>query len=236
MDYFNPCIDPFKDLFSGGVAGFVPKLMGWTNFMEFCASSSLAIITCQFANDPIKVGLAFALLYTVLNKQLVGFRLRANPLLSMADWMVGSRDAGSGWDVVFQALNQCLGWAWGLFLAGLIKLPSKYATPTIVNGDFTGMLIDEVLSSGFLVWLWLHVHDQDRNGSWKDFMGVAVGLALWLAATMKSANAHMNPAVQVGVDMNAATMRSYGVYNFLAFFSPIISAFITSLVYTYFKN
>jgi len=234
MDYFKPCTEPFAGLFSDGIKGVVPKLLTWTNFMEFFASTSLAIITCQFANNPIHVGLAFALLYTVVGGQLK-FRLRANPLLSMADWMVSGREANSGWAVILQAINQCLGWAFGLFLAGVIKLDSQYASPAITR-NFTEMLIDEVLSSAFLVWLWLHIHDTNRNGAWKDFLGVAVGLAIWLAVTMKAANAHMNPAVMVGVDMNAAGMRNYDVFSFLALLSPIVSAFITSLVYTWFNK
>jgi len=230
MDFFSGLYKPVVSVFDNGADNIIPNLMKCTNLLEFCASSGLALITCQFASNSIQVAVAFSVLYVLFGNQLK-MRLRANPVLSFCDFMAGSN--GSGCDVFWQIIMQCLGWTFGLFLGGIIGLTSQYSSAD-VSGDFSTLVFDEFLSCAVLVWIWLHIHD--NNDSWKEFLGLAVGLALWLADAMSTGNAHMNPAIMVGQDMNNRNLKNWTLANFSGFFTPIISAFVTSLVYHYFKK
>lgn len=234
VEYFAPCIDPITGLFGDGIGGIIPNMLKCPCYLEFMACSTLAVVGGSFANDAFKTGLLFVLMYVLFECQFKR-RLRANPVLSFADWMVSSQEAGSGWSVMWTILFQCLGYSFGIWIHGLIGLTSAFAAPVEDSANFTGLLIDEVISCGFLVWLWLHIHESSKS-AWNDFMGFAVGLAIWLAASLKSGSAYMNPAIKIGVDMNNQEMRNYTISDFFVFFSPVIGAFVTALVYVWFRK
>ena len=121
----------------------------------------------------------------------------------------------------------------------LDNLPSGTATAYAVvapeAGDLTSYVVDEILACALLVWVWLHIHDEKNNGGWKDFMGMAVALGLWIAMSMAKEGRMVNPAIKVGLDMNGQKMRGYGVLDWAVLALPIAAAFITSLVYKHFR-
>jgi len=234
MDDIKKAVQPVMDVFSDGPMKIIPNLMKCSNLMEFSGCAALSIIGHN--SSGMNGAIIFAVLYVVWGNQL-GVRLRANPALSFADFMRGQN--GSGCDVFHQVMFQIFGYAFGFWLSGLIGL-TEHKMSAAAGADFSTLLFNEVLSVAVLAWLWMHIHDDDCNSGWKDFMGLAVGLALWLAGQMSIGSAHMNGAVHAGEDFGRTIGfwrdGAWALNDWAQFFAPIISAFLTSLVYTHFRK
>lgn len=226
---------PFLDVFADGPMKVMPNVLKCTNFLEFCGCMTIALVAHNSAGNTFNFAVIFSVLYVVYGSQL-GVRLRANPALSMVDFMRG--DNGEGCDVFKQIVFQTFGYAAGFALGGAIGLDAHEAHGN--ESDFATLLFDGVMSSAVLCWLWMHVHDKDVNGGWSDFMGLAAGLAIWLAAQMAVGSAHMNSAVLSGEDFGRSVgfwrEDGWGLNEWAQFFAPILSAFLTSLVYAFFRK
>ena len=102
------------------------------------------------------------------------------------------------------------------------------------------MIFNELVSVGVMTWLYLHVHDEDRNSQWGDFLGFAVGAAVWFGYKLKLGNAHLNSAIFAGEDFGksiaAWNAPSWGLNDFVLFFAPLVSVFITTLVYKFYHK
>jgi len=232
---FMDMVNPVKGIFSDGFKGIMPNLIKCGNFMEFSGCLMLSFLAHSTGVGSINYAIIFSVLYVVYGNQMK-IRLRCNPALSMADFMRG--DNGECCDVFKQVMFQIFGYSAGFALGGLIGLTEHVSSST--GDDFSAALFDNVLSSAVLCWLWMHIHDSSCNSGWKDFMGLAAGLSIWLSAQMAIKGAHMNAAIFAGEDFGKTIgfwrADGWAINDFAIFFAPIISAFLTSLVYAFFRK
>jgi len=110
----------------------------------------------------------------------------------------------------------------------------------------------EFIGAGILVWIWLEIHGKSSASSWAEsFYGFAPGLMYFIAMSLLAKNANLNPAKYEAKWAAAAVleedgfkqlyssefyMNGFSVENITYYFTPILSAFVTSLVYTWYKN
>jgi len=104
------------------------------------------------------------------------------------------------------------------------------------------MMFNEVISVGVMTWLYMHVNDSknETNKSWADFQGFAIGAVVWFGYQLKLDGAHMNSAIFAGEDfgrsIGAWHMPGWGMNDFALFFAPLVSVFMTSLVYSFYHK
>jgi len=238
-------VKPFTDLGEGGASKIVPNILDCKNFLEFTGCCSLAILSHANAAGSMNWCIIFVVLYIIYGNMLK-VRLRANPALSFADYMLGNN--GAGCDVFKQVVFQVFGYAAGLWLAGLIfdesvaaaVAESAETVKRSADASFAMNVFNEIVSGAVLTWLWMHVHDDDQKDNWGQFLGLAAGLALWVGYEMKADGAHLNSAEFAGKDfgkrIGAWRDNAWSVDEWALFFAPIVAAFLTSLVYTHFRK
>jgi len=226
-------MDKVKSMVDSGL-GYVKAET--SNIYELSGCVGLAFLAHSQAIGGFNYAIIFAVLYALYGSQF-NHRFRGNPAFTFADWLKDGEL--SCFDVFKQVIFQIGGYALGFLLGGLIGLTPH--TPTAASDtSFTTMLFDEVLSVGVMVWLWLHVHDSDRNGSWKDFMGFATAAVIWMGYKLKLDGAHMNAAVFAGEDFGRSIgfwhENGWGIMDWAQFFAPLLACFFTTLVYTFYHK
>lgn len=200
--------------------------------LEFSATAMVAILIGSTGAGTFASAVLFSLVYALFNSQF-GHRARANPVLSFADWLCGQNKGP--WESFLQICFQCLGWTFGSWLCGVIGASSDAANAA--NGSFSSVVVQELVASGFLCWLWMSIHDDDSNTAWSDFQGLAVGIALWVAYAVKSAECSMNPAQFFGAGIRFGAFKGEADAMWLVnFTAPFFAAFVATLVYRWNKN
>lgn len=218
----------------------VNELMGdhvvnCNNFMEFSGCALLALVCHNTATNSWQYAMAFAVV-CILHKSQFESKFHGNPAFTFATWL--SKGKMSCFDVLKQVMFQIFGYAFGFWFGGVIGLTAHVATAT--PAPFASMVFNEVISVGVMTWLYLHVNDEDRNKSWSDFMGFAIGAVVWFGYQLKLDGAHMNSAIFAGEDfgksIGAWHAPSWGINDFALFFAPLVSVFMTSLVYSFYHK
>lgn len=208
-----------------------------SNIYEFSGCVLLSFVTHGVDIGGWEYAMAFSVVYllhkTQLNKDQ---RFHGNPAFTFATWL--TENSMSAFDVLKQVLFQIFGYAFGFWLGGVIGLTAHTSQP--VEADFSTMIFNELVSVGVMTWLYLHVHDEDRNSQWGDFLGFAVGAAVWFGYKLKLGNAHLNSAIFAGEDFGKSIMfwqsDSWGVNDWVQFLAPLASVFITCLVYKFYHK
>lgn len=199
---------------------------------EFGFSAVLALL-CGSMSGNFSQGLCFAVFYCLWQSQF-GARARGNPILSFADWLSGE---GGPCDCVCQIVMQCLGWTFGHWFCGLMGQTVKAAEAAAGADAFASVVVQEMIASGFFVWLWLHIHDSDNKQKWSEFMGLAVGIAMYVAMAVKGDAVVMNPAQFFGAGERFQIFKfEQNFMWFVNFFAPIFAAFVSTLMYRWSKK
>jgi len=205
------------------------------NLMEFGGCAMLALVCHSTPTNTWKYAMAFAVV-CVLHKTQFDNKFHGNPAFTFATWL--SKGSMSCFDVFKQVMFQIFGYAFGFWFGGVIGLDAHVSTDT--PAPFASMIFNEVISVGIMTWLYLHVNDDNQNKAWSDFMGFAIGAVVWFGYQLKLSGAHMNSAIFAGEDFGksiaAWNSPSWGLNDFALFFAPLVSVFITSLVYTFYHK
>lgn len=225
-------MDKVKSMVDSGL-GYVKKENN--NLLEFSGCVGIAFVTHSVGIGGWQYAVVFAVFYALYGTQL-NHRFRGNPAFTFADWL---KDGDlTCFDVFKQVMFQIFGYAFGFWLGHIIGLNDHKSSTT--GDNFAAMLFDEVISVALMVWLWLHVHDSDRNGSWKDFMGFAVAAVVWMGYKLKLEGAHLNAAIFAGEDFGRTIgfwhENGWGIIDWAQFFAPLLACFITTLVYTFYHK
>jgi len=200
----------------------------------------LALVSHSTDIGSWQYAMAFTVVY-LLHKTQFNSKFHGNPAFTFTTWLTGT--SMSCFDVFKQVLFQIFGYAFGIWFGGLIGLKGFSAdnyklatTPT----DFAPLVFNEVISVGIMAWLYMHVHDEGRNKAWDDFIGFAVGVAVWFGYQLKLEGAHLNSAIFAGEDFGksiaAWQKSSWGMNDFVLFFAPLLSVFLTTLIYKFYHN
>jgi len=214
--------------------GFVDDHVS-NNLYEFGGCALLALVSHNTAVGSWQYAMAFTVVY-LLHKTQFNNKFHGNPAFTFTTWLTGT--SMSCCDVVKQVLFQIFGYSFGYWFGGIIGLTAHTASDT--PADFAPMVFNEVVSVGIMAWLYMHVHDDKRNSAWKDFIGFAVGVAVWFGYQLKLSGAHLNAAIFAGEDFGksiaAWNTPSWGLNDFVLFFAPLVSVFLTTLVYKFYHN
>lgn len=205
------------------------------NLYEFCGCALLALVSHNTAVGSWQYAMAFTVVY-LLHKTQLNSKFHGNPAFTFTSWLTGT--SMSCFDVFKQVLFQIFGYSFGFWFGGLIGLTGHESATT--PSDFAPMVFNEVISVGIMAWLYMHIHDDARNGAWKDFIGFAVGVAVWFGYQLKLDGAHLNAAIFAGEDFGksiaAWNTPSWGLNDFVLFFAPLVSVFLTTLIYKFYHN
>jgi hypothetical protein len=179
--------------------------------------------------------MAFTVVY-LLHKTQLNSKFHGNPAFTFTTWLTGT--SMSCFDVFKQVVFQIFGYAFGFWFGGVINLSEHKAAA--VETEFATLLFNEIVSVGVMVWLYLHIHDKNQNGAWSDFLGFAVGACVWFGYQLKLGDAHLNSAIFAGQDfgksIGAWRSDSWSMNDWTLFFAPLVSVFMTSLVYSFYHG
>lgn len=205
--------------------------------MEFCGCAMLALVTHSSTTGGWEYAMAYTVIYLIHDSQF-NRRFHGNPAFTFATWL--SESKLSCFDVFKQVMFQIFGYSFGFWLGGFIGLTGNKATGAATESVFSELLFNEIISVGVMVWLYLHAHDSRHNAKWNDFIGFAVGACIWFGYQLKLGNAHLNSAVLAGEDfgksIGAWRAPGWGMNDFALFFAPLVSVFMTSLVYSFYHG
>merc|ERR1712096_340883 len=193
--------------------------------MEFSTSAILALFGSKMTGS-FSAGIFFAVIYALMQSQFK-HRARGNPVLSFADYLVG--EGGTPGECVGTIVMQCLGWTFGAWFGGIINQAPVDAGAAA--SDFSTVVVQEMVASGFFVWLWLSIHHSDTKDKWGDFMGLAVGIAIYVALSVKAEGVSGNPAQFFGAGERFKVFTDGDTMWLITFFAPIFAAFVSTLVF-----
>lgn len=210
----------------------------WNNVLEFSGCAMLALVTHSTETGGWQYAMAFTVVYLLHKTQFNNAKFHGNPAFTFATWLFEGNM--SCFDVLKQVLFQIFGYSFGFWFGGLIGLPGNKAMDLATETVFAKLIFNEVISVGVMVWLYLHVHDPRHNAPWGDFLGFAVGACVWFGYKLKLGNAHLNSAILAGEDFGKSIAAwqtpSWGLNDYALFFAPLVSVFMTSLVYTFYHK
>jgi len=206
------------------------------NLYEFCGCALLALVSHNTAVGSWQYAMAFTVVYLLNKTQKESVHFHGNPAFTFSSWLTGFDKALDACAVIKQVLFQIFGYAFGYWFGGIIGLTAHVASDT--PSDFAPMVFNEVISVGIMAWLYMHIHDNDKT--WEAFEGFAVGVAIWFGYQLKLGGAHLNAAIFAGEDFGksiaAWNAPSWGLNDFVLFFAPLVSVFITTLVYKFYHK
>merc|ERR1712147_33730 len=102
----------------------------------------------------------------------------------------------------------------------------------VADFEFFSVLVNESIATGILVWMWLEIHGE-RASTWAEsFYGFAPALMYFFAMSTLSAGGVVNPAKYEAKWSAAFWSKGFETHNLTYYFAPILSAFVTVLVYT----
>jgi glycerol uptake facilitator-like aquaporin len=224
---FKKLLEPFEP------ANMKKCVTECSGIKEFQFTAAVALLTA--AADNLSMGsfswaVMYAALYALFHEQF-NVKARGNPILSFADWLSGE---SKPCECVWQIICQCLGWTFGTWLRADI-LGFGVAAEINPSATVSEILVNEIIASGFLVWLWLSIHHDSSSSVWSDFMGLAVGLAWYVAGAIKSENSIMNPAQFFGGGVKFQAFKQPTTW-WISFFAPFFAAFVTTLAFRWSKK
>jgi len=202
---------------------------------EFQFSTAVALLTAAagyLEMGSISWAVMYASLYALFNHQF-GVKVRGNPVLAFADWLSGE---SKPCECVWQIICQCLGWTFGAWLRHTLDLGAPSATA--ISADFSAIVVNEIIASGFLVWLWLSIHHESSSSVWGDFLGLAVGLAWYVVGCVKTKESTMNPAqlFSDGLRADGFSGLAQDTNWWVNFFAPFFAAFVSTLAFRWSKK
>lgn len=232
MEFFDKTMTQVNNFYNGE-----GKLKG--HFMEFAGCTGFALITHSVGVGSMQGAIAYAVLFTLFRTQFKHC-FHSNPAFIFADWLSGRcGDDCTVFDVFNRVMFQIFGYAFGFFLGGHIGLTAHVQSTQ--SAGLSNMLFDEVISVGIMGWMWLHIHGKNNGEQgWNDFMGFAVGIAVYLGYLLKLDGAHLNASIFAGEDFGKQIgfwhENGWTINDWAQFFAPLLAVFVTSLVYSFYNK
>jgi len=211
-------------------------------FQEMVGTMAFMLFSSKVGDDSaLKVGAVYAILYAAFRTQFKGGKAMFNPAIVMSEVMTSDMSFGTG---ILYWIAQGVGAFVGYLIAGLLGTAAE--AHDIAEFNFFSVLVNESIATGILVWMWLEIHGE-RASTWREsFYGFAPALMYFFAMSTLSAGGVVNPAkyeakwsaADVGSDYSqlwtpAFWSKGFGTENLTYYFAPILSAFVTVLVYTW---
>jgi len=182
-----------------------------------------------------------------------GAKSMMNPAVAFAEFMQTNISIG---EFIMFWIAQCFGAFFGFGIIGMLSgdlnaAPGADAAPALSSGEFYKTVMNEALSVGLLIWLWLDMHSKDRSATYaSQFYGFAPGLIYFLSLVFVSDASWMNPALfegqwaaamffsneHFGMFKSGIWSAGFGVENMTMCFMPIVASFVACLMYAHFNK
>lgn len=217
-------------------------------WQEMVGTAVFMLLGCVVGdNDGFRIGAVYAMMYTLCKWQFPKCRANFNPALTMADFMNDHLTIGP---MILMWISQGVGGFIGYMIGGLL-VPAQMADFATGDFDFFASVCTEFIGTALMVWIWLDIHSSKRSATWAEsFYGFAPGLMYFVAMAIMSGSANCNPAKYeakwAAADVVVDGVADWGKFiskdfwsagfeqhNMTFYFAPIVSAFMTCLVYSW---
>jgi len=196
--------------------------------MELSGTAALMFLAGAMNASALQFGFVYCLLYHCYRK----FNCRANfnPALTVLDVMRGACDVGDGFsNIVAQLFGAWLGRIIGVWV---FEDGYAFTSRAGLDASFASIIVNEFFAGAILSWFWLSIHS-DKD-AW-NFYGFDTFLMYWIAGSVN--NSILNPArfLMSGED-KFKWWSGLGTNHMAYFFAPLLTAFIMSLVFAWWKK
>merc|ERR1712226_15424 len=207
-----------------------------------CGTAMFMLFTAGYDQDAFKVGVVYALLYCIFRQVFKGSKAMFNPTIVFAELMSGACD-------ICEAILFWICQGVGAFIGYLVhsSVTGEAAVQHDASFDFFTVVVSEFVGASILVWLWLEIHSKKDTWS-ENFYGFAPGIMYFIAMSFINKNACLNPAKYEAQWFTASVQedgwgafkgcfsRAFTADNMTYALTPIVAAFVTSLVHAWAKK
>jgi len=221
-------------------------------FQEFGFTLGFTLFAFGGGYSAWKFAMTYAVFYHTMKATFDKSLAMLNPAVAFAEFM--QKNISIGEFIMFwfaQSFGAFFGFGILNMMAGSFANDPANAVPAYSSDNFYSTVLNESLSVGLLIWLWLDMHSKDRAATYAEqFYGFAPGLIYFLALVFVNDSSFLNPAIfegQWGANMFFSNQHfgmfksdvwtaGFSVENLTMVFAPIVAAFIACLMYAHFNK